>query len=173
MQPTSCSSSASPANTTRPPLPRSYGGTGRWCSASVSASCITSTTPKTPSRPRFSCSPARPGSQARPELLANWLYGVACRTALNARAETARRRACERPVVDTRVEATAEVAWHDLRPVLDEEVNRLPDVYRVPFVLCYLEGMTNNEASRHLGCPKGTVLSRLARARERLRVRLA
>jgi RNA polymerase sigma-70 factor (ECF subfamily) len=67
---------------------------------------------------------------------------------------------------------TAEVDWHDLRPVLDEEVNRLPDRYRVPFVLCCLEGMTNDEASRHLGCPKGTILSRLARARERLRARL-
>jgi RNA polymerase sigma factor (sigma-70 family) len=113
------------------------------------------------------------GSLARPELLGNWLYGVACRTALSARAEVARRRACERPVVDRPVEATGDVDWHDLRPVLDEEVNRLPDIYRVPFVLCYLEGKTNDEASRHLGCPKGTVLSRLARARERLRVRLA
>jgi RNA polymerase sigma factor (sigma-70 family) len=113
------------------------------------------------------------GSLARPELLANWLYGVACRTALNARAEAARRRACERPVADRPVEGTAEVDWHDLRPVLDEEVNRLPTLYRVPFVLCYLEGMTNDEAGRRLGCPKGTILSRLARARERLRVRLA
>jgi RNA polymerase sigma factor (sigma-70 family) len=112
------------------------------------------------------------GSLARPELLANWLYGVACRTALSARAEAARRRTCERPVVDRPVEGSADADWHDLRPVLDEEVSRLPDVYRVPFVLCYLEGKTNDEASRHLGCPKGTVLSRLARARERLRVRL-
>jgi RNA polymerase sigma-70 factor (ECF subfamily) len=71
------------------------------------------------------------------------------------------------------VEVTDEVDWHDLRPVLDEEVHRLPDIYRAPFVLCYLEGKTNEEAGRHLGCPRGTVLSRLARARERLRVRLA
>jgi RNA polymerase sigma-70 factor (ECF subfamily) len=113
------------------------------------------------------------GSLARPELLANWLHGVACRMALNARAEGARRRGCERRVVDMPVEATTEVVWRDLRPVLDEEVNRLPDVYRVPFVLCYLEGKTNDEAARHLGCPKGTVLSRLARARAQLRGRLA
>jgi tricorn protease-like protein len=59
-----------------------------------------------------------------------------------------------------------------LRGVIDEEVNRLPDKYRVPFVLCYLEGKTNAEAADQLGCPKGTILSRLARARERLRVRL-
>jgi RNA polymerase sigma factor (sigma-70 family) len=113
------------------------------------------------------------GSLARPELLANWLYGVACRTALNARAEAARRRARESPVVDRPVEGTAEQDWRDLRPVLDEEVNRLPEVYRGPFVLCYLEGKTTDEASRQLGCPKGTVLSRLARAREQLRGRLA
>jgi RNA polymerase sigma factor (sigma-70 family) len=112
------------------------------------------------------------GSLARPELLANWLYGVACRTALNARAEAARRRARESPLVDLPAEGTAEVDWRDLRPVLDEEVNRLPDLYRAPFVLCYLEGKTTDEAGRQLGCPKGTVLSRLARARERLRVRL-
>jgi RNA polymerase sigma factor (sigma-70 family) len=113
------------------------------------------------------------GSLARPELLANWLYGVAYRTALNARAAAARRRAYQRPVVDLPIEVTPDVDWHDLRPVLDEEVNRLPDRYRVPFVLCYLEGMTNDEASEHLRCPKGTILSRLSRARERLRARLA
>jgi RNA polymerase sigma factor (sigma-70 family) len=112
------------------------------------------------------------GSLTRPELLANWLYGVACRTALNAKAELTRRRACEIQVVNMPAEVTDEVDWHDLRQVLDEEVNRLPEKYRVPFVLCYLEGKTNAEASQQLGCPKGTILSRLARARERLRVRL-
>jgi cobalt-zinc-cadmium efflux system membrane fusion protein len=52
-------------------------------------------------------------------------------------------------------------------------VSRLPDKYRIPLVLCYLEGKTTAEAARHVGCPRGTVLSRLARARERLRLRLA
>jgi uncharacterized protein (TIGR03067 family) len=56
--------------------------------------------------------------------------------------------------------------------VLDEEVSRLPDKYRIPFVLCYLEGQTNEEAATRLRCPKGTILSRLATARERLRARL-
>src|SRR5262249_10530773 len=65
------------------------------------------------------------------------------------------------------------VGWRDLRTVLDEEINRLPDKYRVPVVLCYLEGKTYEEAARELGCPKGTVSIRLLRARDLLRPRLA
>src|SRR5262249_31800352 len=65
-----------------------------------------------------------------------------------------------------------ELAWRDLGPVLDEEVLRLPARCRVPLVLCYLEGRTTEEAAALLGCPRGTVLSRLARARELLRGRL-
>jgi RNA polymerase sigma factor (sigma-70 family) len=115
------------------------------------------------------------GSLGQPELLGNWLYGVAYRTAVRTRAGESRRRARERPLVEQDLPAAEQVAdfvWRDLWPVLDEEVHRLPDKYRVPFVLCYLEGKTNEEAARQLGCPLGTVLSRLARARERLRTRL-
>src|SRR3954453_23338764 len=75
------------------------------------------------------------------EMGANWLYGVAYRTALKARATAARRKVRERQVADMPEPETARPdAWHDLRPVLDEEVNRLPDKYRVPVVLCDLEG---------------------------------
>jgi RND family efflux transporter MFP subunit len=113
------------------------------------------------------------GSLRRPHLLANWLHGVARRTALEARVRAGRRRAREREVVDVvTVDSTAAAVWADLRPVLDEEVGRLPARYRVPFVLCYLEGRTNDEAARIIGCPKGTVLSRLSWARARLRARL-
>jgi uncharacterized protein (TIGR03067 family) len=59
-----------------------------------------------------------------------------------------------------------------LRPILDAEVNRLPTKCRQAFVLCYLEGLTTEQAAVQLGCPPGTVLSGLARARERLRARL-
>src|SRR5262249_28971764 len=61
----------------------------------------------------------------------------------------------------------------DMRAVLDEELARLPRQYREPLVLCYLQGLTKEEAARRLGCPTGTVSSRLTRGRERLRGRLA
>ena len=109
----------------------------------------------------------------RGELLGHWLYGVAYRVAVRARANAARRRRHEnRAEVRTPTDPCDEAALRDLGPVLDEEVRRLPAKYRVPVILCYLQGKTNEEAAREIGCPKGTVLSRLARAREQLRVRL-
>ena len=59
-------------------------------------------------------------------------------------------------------------AW----PELHEEIARLPEKYRAAVVLCYLEGLTTEAAAQRLGCPQGTVLSRLSRARDRLRARL-
>ncbi|HTU17765.1 MAG TPA: sigma-70 family RNA polymerase sigma factor [Gemmataceae bacterium] len=113
------------------------------------------------------------GSLARPELLGNWLHGVAYRTAVKARAETARRRTHEQQaVVSQEIGPDEDFIWRDVRAVLDEEVNRLPARYRVPVVLCYLQGQTNEEAARRLGCSRGTVATRLARAREKLRRRL-
>jgi RNA polymerase sigma factor (sigma-70 family) len=106
------------------------------------------------------------------ESLASWLYKVAFRIAAAARATAATRIERGSISVDVSAATSDESVWRDLRPVLDEEVNRLPAKYRSAFVLCYLEGRTNEEAARQLGCPKGTVLSRLARARQRLRTRL-
>src|SRR5262245_48018459 len=114
------------------------------------------------------------GSVSRPEALGNWLYGVAYRTALEARTKAAKRRARERELAEEpTVDPSSALVRSDLRAALDREINRLPDRYRAPFVLCYLQGRTNEEAARLLRCPKGTILSRLAWARQRLRDRLA
>jgi RNA polymerase sigma factor (sigma-70 family) len=105
--------------------------------------------------------------------LGSWLYKVAYRVALRISAKTARQRVHQGPLDDVPApEATDDALWRDLRPVLDEEIERLPEKYRAPFVLCYLQGHTNEEAAKQLGCPKGTVLSRLSRGREWLRTRL-
>src|SRR6516225_3137308 len=111
-------------------------------------------------------------SIGRPELLGPWLHGVAYRTAARAR-QAARRRTREREAVAMpNGDATVEVVWRELRQVLDEELDRLAPKYRAALVLFYLEGKTTEEVARQLACPKGTVLSRLARGRERLRLRL-
>jgi RNA polymerase sigma factor (sigma-70 family) len=116
------------------------------------------------------------GSLRRPESLGPWLHGVASRTARKALGRAARRRVCEREAAATRsttVEHPDELVWRDLRPVLDEAVASLPEPCRMPFVLCYLDGRTVSDAARELGWPRGTVATRLALARQRLRARLA
>jgi RNA polymerase sigma factor (sigma-70 family) len=103
-----------------------------------------------------------------------WLHRIACRTAARARGKVARRRARERPLDDVLArDATSTCDWHELRPVIDEELNRLPERYRMLIVLCYLEEKTYAEAARLLGLAEGTVSSRLARARGILRARLS
>ncbi len=113
------------------------------------------------------------GSIRAAEALPNWLYGVARRLALRSKSAVARRQAREVALVESPTAPLApDSAVEDLAPVLHEEIGRLPEKYRIPFVLCYLGGKTNEEAAQQLGCPSGTVFSRLARARERLRTRL-
>jgi RNA polymerase sigma factor (sigma-70 family) len=109
---------------------------------------------------------------AEPDLLANWLYGVAYRTARTARGATQRRRAKEGQVIPRQVESSP-TDLHDLLPLLDEELNRLPAKYRVPIVLCDLEQKRRKEVAAALGLPEGTLASRLARARSLLAKRLA
>jgi RNA polymerase sigma factor (sigma-70 family) len=100
-----------------------------------------------------------------------WLYGVARRTALEARRAAARRRTKEANAMTRRSTSTAENGC-DLRDVLDAEIDRLPAKLRSPLVLCDLERKTRKEAARQLGCPEGTVASRLAAARTALAKRL-
>jgi RNA polymerase sigma factor (sigma-70 family) len=107
------------------------------------------------------------------DMVGNWLYGVAYQTALKARERASRRRMRERPMIELpEPEATAHDLWDDLRPLLDQELSRLPDKYRVPIVLCDLEGKTGKEAARQLGWPEGTLTGRLSRARALLAQRL-
>jgi RNA polymerase sigma factor (sigma-70 family) len=108
------------------------------------------------------------------EMVANWLYGVAHQTALKARATTAKRRARERQVMQMPEPAVADPDfWPELQPLLDRELSRLPDMYRVAMVLCDLEGKTRKEAARQLGVPEGTLAARVARGRVMLAKRLA
>jgi RNA polymerase sigma factor (sigma-70 family) len=109
-----------------------------------------------------------------PQMVGNWLYGVAYQTALKARAVLARRRVRERQVTAMpEPEAPRPGPWRELRPLLDQELSRLPDNYRAVLVLCDLEGKTRKEAARLLGWPEGSVCGRLARARQLLAGRLA
>jgi RNA polymerase sigma factor (sigma-70 family) len=105
------------------------------------------------------------------EMVGNWLYGVAHQTALQAR-RTATRRSAKEVQVMADTEAVQNDQWADVQPVLDQELSRLPDIYRAVIVLCDLEGRTRKEVARHLGVPEGTVAGRLARARAMLAKRL-
>jgi HlyD family secretion protein len=114
----------------------------------------------------------------RGDSVGGWLYTVAYRISLRVRARTARRGGAEVPLDELTLAGVggdpADVlALRDLRPLLDAEIKRLPEKYRTAFVLCHLEDRTCDEAAQILGCPRGTVASRLARGRERLRRRLA
>src|SRR5262249_24070680 len=107
------------------------------------------------------------------EVVGSWLYGVAYRTATKARLNAAGWYAREKRIPKmVAADPARETAAPDSRSVLDEELSRPPAKYRDPLVLCYLEGHTNEEAARKLGCPCGTIFTRLARARDRLRDRL-
>jgi RNA polymerase sigma factor (sigma-70 family) len=118
---------------------------------------------------------ARKGSTVRdPRVLGRWLYEVAYRIAVRSKAQSVRRRAHERQGQEMSAPPPDhEVAWNELKPVLHDEVNRLPEKYRTPVVLCYLEGKTNEEVARLLDWPVGTVKGRLSRARDLLRSRLS
>ena len=106
--------------------------------------------------------------------LGNWLYGVAYRTAMKARAMRAKRQIRERQAgAAPECASEAQGTWDGLLEHLDAELSRLPEKYRVPLVLCELQGTTRRKAARLLGLPEGTLSWRLARARKLLAARLA
>jgi RNA polymerase sigma factor (sigma-70 family) len=115
------------------------------------------------------------GSIGQSHSIASWLYKVAYRIALRARAASSRRARFEKHVRQLTTAAVCpdlESTWGELRRVIDEELARLPEKYRAPVVLCYLQNKTNEEAAKLLRWPIGTVKTRLVRARELLGQRL-
>jgi len=117
------------------------------------------------------------GSISKRESVSGWLYRVALRIALKARRKKALRNAREQGGMDHLAEQVSSAATEaelpfEWRPVLHEEIARLPAKYQTPMVLCYLEGRTHEQAALELGWAKGTVAGRLARARDLLRRRL-
>lgn len=117
----------------------------------------------------------RAGSIRGREAIGGWLHRVTCRIALKARqAERTRPGdAGEIEAIDTRIAAPEALAHlRELRSALHEELDRLPERYRTPILLCDLQGLTHDEAARRLRWPIGTVKGRLSRARERLKARL-
>jgi RNA polymerase sigma factor (sigma-70 family) len=110
-------------------------------------------------------------SLVRHERLGSWLYKVAYRLALRARANVVRRQQCEARAARSGVDLASQPGRaNELVVALEEELQRLPASQRDPLVLCYFEGKTNEEAADALGYPRGSMSARLAQARERLRV---
>jgi RNA polymerase sigma factor (sigma-70 family) len=105
--------------------------------------------------------------------LASWLHGVAYRTSVNLRRAQARRLRREQRAEPKRNHHIDEdVSWRELHAILDEELERLPERYRAPLILCYLDGKTRDEAARDLGTTPGALHGLLERGRTLLRRRL-
>jgi RNA polymerase sigma factor (sigma-70 family) len=107
-------------------------------------------------------------------VLAGWLHRVAHRKAVTMRARAARHRPTSAPaeMVVATAEAEDTAMRDEFRRILHAELDRLPEKYRAPVVHCYLEGKSNREVARLVGCPVGTIKGRLWRARELLREQL-
>ncbi len=105
--------------------------------------------------------------------LGSWLHGVAHRLALKAKARALTRGRHERRAAASRAVPGDEVIWRELRALLDAELARLPDRWKLPLILCYLESRTQDEAAVQLGWSKNTLRRRLEEARQALGRRLA
>jgi RNA polymerase sigma factor (sigma-70 family) len=113
------------------------------------------------------------GSIRKNTSLSTWLHGVACRVAGRLKRDKARRQQRERKTKSLLTKDTAtEVGWRECQTILDEELERLPQRYRAPLILCYLDGKTRDEAARQLRVSTGSLHGRLQRGRDLLRQRL-
>ena len=158
----------------RQPSPRSSPDTGRWFCASAGNLSAISIRPKDAFQAVFLVLARRATSIRNPELLATWLHQVAIRTARKTRARHVRRQTQE--LDDTPLDTTSprpspeqQAVLHEQCQALHEEIDRLASSFRSVVVVCYLEGLTVDEAAQRLRCPPGTVRSRMARARAKLR----
>lgn len=118
------------------------------------------------------------GSIGKYESISGWLYMVAYRIALRSKARNKRRYQWEQQLANFSIDKKCmdpadRTAWGELSRLVDAELSKLPEKYRTAFILCHLEGKSCTEAAEQLGCPRGTILSRLGRARQQLQVRLA
>jgi RNA polymerase sigma factor (sigma-70 family) len=113
------------------------------------------------------------GSVRKKTSLSSWLHGVACRVAATLTRDHARRKSREHGVdVPAPKDPAAEVTWREMQTILDEELEQLPERYRAPVILCYLEWMTREDAGKQLGLSPGSLHGRLERGRDLLRERL-
>src|SRR5262245_1300246 len=92
----------------------------------------------------------------KPDSLGAWLHGVAYRVAMQMRSSRDKRRKQERTLPARAPAGAADPSWREMLAILDEEMQRLPDKHRQPLVLCFLEGLTQQEAADQLGWPRGT-----------------
>ena len=110
--------------------------------------------------------------------LGEWLHGVAHRVSMRARADGSlrrardARRACEAGFPGEPTEPPVDAGALEQADAVHDEIRKLPDKYRIPIIMCYLEGLTHEQAAERLSWPLGSVKGRLARARDLLRSRL-
>jgi RNA polymerase sigma factor (sigma-70 family) len=113
------------------------------------------------------------GTIRKKDSLSSWLFGVARRLAIKQKTAAARRRKHEgRVIPPAPIDNSGELTWREMRTVLDEELAKLPDKYRAPLLLCYYQGLTQEEAANQLGWNKRSVKDRLERGRKQLCRRL-
>ena len=168
----SCWNVSSRAATSRRSRPSSA-GMARWSWGSAVASCVDHHDAEDAFQSAFLVLARKAGSVRPGEMLPNWLYGVAHQVVRKAQAINTRRRSARATSDgDAGAQLVPEIPGDDLRGLLDRELNRLPPKYRVPVILCDLEGLGHQEAALRLGWPIGTVSGRLSRARALLARRL-